>query len=257
MTVTLFGRRYLPASLLPLLGKYAPNAHLYLPGPLGGVIQGLQPGNYQESAGTTLSGVDDPVGLVLDAAGGGINASQPTQIYRPTLRDTGGKYAFECGASKYLDLQPLFQMSDDFCIISGVSLASSEIEKAIYSHSNLSNFALPEFMFNRQGKLGIYAYGGGTLVNAFGGPNNVGVGPIVATAVSRGGVCSVRRNGVEVATATFGGTYGTATQAAIGAFATVSRSEFMSGLIYPSIIIKANVSPEDVIEFERFVTTAI
>lgn len=43
------------------------DVHLYLPGT--GNIQGLATGNYQDSAGTTQAAADQPVGLVLDAAG--------------------------------------------------------------------------------------------------------------------------------------------------------------------------------------------
>lgn len=48
--------------------KYpAGDVHLYIPGV--GQVQGLQPENYFDSAGTTLASVDGSVGAVLDAAG--------------------------------------------------------------------------------------------------------------------------------------------------------------------------------------------
>lgn len=50
-----------------ILRKYGTDAHVYLPGI--GVINGLTAGNYLDSAGTTAATVDNPVGLVLDAAG--------------------------------------------------------------------------------------------------------------------------------------------------------------------------------------------
>jgi hypothetical protein len=50
-----------------ILKKYGNDAHIYLPGI--GTLSGLQAGNYLDSAGTTLGTVDNPVGLVLDAAG--------------------------------------------------------------------------------------------------------------------------------------------------------------------------------------------
>jgi hypothetical protein len=50
-----------------ILQKYGTDAHLYLPGI--GVINGFTAGNYLDSAGTTAATVDNPVGLVLDAAG--------------------------------------------------------------------------------------------------------------------------------------------------------------------------------------------
>lgn len=53
-----------------VFSKYGSNAHLYIAGPNGLPINGFQPGNYFDSAGTTLASVDGSVGLVLDAAGG-------------------------------------------------------------------------------------------------------------------------------------------------------------------------------------------
>jgi hypothetical protein len=52
---------------LAIITSYGSNAHVYLPGI--GVINGLTAGNYLDSAGTTAATVDNPVGLVLDAAG--------------------------------------------------------------------------------------------------------------------------------------------------------------------------------------------
>ena len=51
---------------LAIIASYGADAHLYLPGV--GVINGLNAGNYLDSAGTTVATVDNPVGLGLDAA---------------------------------------------------------------------------------------------------------------------------------------------------------------------------------------------
>lgn len=53
---------------ISILRRYGQDAHIYLPGV--GMLNGLQAGNYLDSAGTTQGTVDQPVGLVLDAAGG-------------------------------------------------------------------------------------------------------------------------------------------------------------------------------------------
>jgi len=52
---------------ISILRRYGQDAHIYLPGV--GMLNGLQAGNYLDSAGTTQGTVDQPVGLVLDAAG--------------------------------------------------------------------------------------------------------------------------------------------------------------------------------------------
>lgn len=53
---------------IAVLRRFGSDAHIYLPGV--GMLNGLQAGNYLDSAGTTVGTVDQPVGLVLDAAGG-------------------------------------------------------------------------------------------------------------------------------------------------------------------------------------------
>ena len=54
---------------LAVLKKYGANAHLWLPGI--GYFNGVDLGNYQDSAGTTAALVDNPIGLVLDQGYGG------------------------------------------------------------------------------------------------------------------------------------------------------------------------------------------
>lgn len=71
------------AKALAVIASYGTDAHVYLPGI--GVINGLTAGNYLDSAGTTAATVDNPVGLVLDAAGA-IDASQATTANKPILR---------------------------------------------------------------------------------------------------------------------------------------------------------------------------
>jgi hypothetical protein len=51
---------------LDVLAKYGSDAHLWLPGI--GYMSGINYQNYLDSAGITLASVDNPVGLVLDAA---------------------------------------------------------------------------------------------------------------------------------------------------------------------------------------------
>ena len=51
-----------------ILRKFGTNAHIYLPG--FGTINGLQAGNFSDSAGTVIATTDQPLGLVLDTASG-------------------------------------------------------------------------------------------------------------------------------------------------------------------------------------------
>lgn len=59
------GALTLVAQALAILAKYGSAANLYLPGV--GQINGLQAGNWLDSAGTTVATVDNPVGLVVSA----------------------------------------------------------------------------------------------------------------------------------------------------------------------------------------------
>ena len=61
------GGRTLIQRAIAILRRYGTDAHIYLPGV--GMLNGLQAANYIDSAGTTAATVDQPVGLVLDAAG--------------------------------------------------------------------------------------------------------------------------------------------------------------------------------------------
>lgn len=68
MTVLLRGKKTPTQRAIAVLRKFGQDAHVYLPGV--GMLNGLQAGNYLDSSGTTAATVDQPVGLVLDAAGG-------------------------------------------------------------------------------------------------------------------------------------------------------------------------------------------
>lgn len=70
MTAALFGSIPLPRRVRRALKRY--DAHLYIPGPGGVLVQGFQPGNYVESTGVTPGSVDGLVGLALDAANGAL-----------------------------------------------------------------------------------------------------------------------------------------------------------------------------------------
>ena len=80
---------------IAVLRRFGTNAHIYLPGV--GMLNGLQAGNYLDSAGTTVGTVDQPVGLVLDAAGSlGVELSPGTgttvgwSAINATLVSSGG-----------------------------------------------------------------------------------------------------------------------------------------------------------------------
>lgn len=229
-----------------VLAKYGTDAHMWAPGLAA----------WADIAGTQHAVADGPVGNISDTGGGAVPAVAVYDGGRPTLvHDANGRYSLQCSGGNYwLKLSaPLFQMSDDFCIVAGVSLPTANSSNAIFSQSNMSNHALPELFMNASGQLGFYAFGGGATLNAFGGPSNTGAGPFVASVTSKANAVSVRRNGAEVAATTLSGNYVAATVGGLGAFATVSPSQFLPGSLYPVIAIKGTVSPEDLAILEAFI----
>lgn len=68
MTVLLRGKKTPTQRAIAVLRRFGTDAHIYIPGV--GMLNGLQAGNYIHSNGTEPGEVDQPVGLVLDAAGG-------------------------------------------------------------------------------------------------------------------------------------------------------------------------------------------
>lgn len=240
---------------LKVLAKFGTDAHMWMPGI--GYVNGVNASNFIDVAGTVSATNGSLIGNVSDVGGGNITVTQSLDMRKPTLSFTNSVYAWQFdGTSDCLQLSsPVFQMTDEFCVVAGVSLTSTGTERAIFSQSNASNYALPEFMFNSSGKLGAYAMGGGATVSSFNGPNNAGAGPIVASMISKANTISVNRNSVFTTSINISGTYGTATTSAIGAYTTLSLTEFMHGEVYPVIAIKGNVTPEDILILEKFVAS--
>lgn len=108
-------------------------------------------------------------------------------------------------------------------------------------------------MFDANGRLLLYVYGGGTILNISGTVRNAGQGSLVASAVFRSQSAILRMDGETVANGSISGTYGIASTSAIAAFPTVNASEFLPGNIYPVIAIKGTVTDADLQILEQWV----
>lgn len=255
LTSPLHGLSVVINQVLGVLSKYGTDAHMWIPGI--GTINGFLAGNFVDALLTTPATPGSLVGAVLDCGGGVSNIVQALDAYRPTLQTSPYRWEFN-GTTKTLPVTaPVFQMSDNFCVVSGVSVTTTPTSRAIFGQSNTSNNALPEFLFDNVGRLGVYAFGGGGLINSFSGPDNRGVGPIVASLVKEGTSLKVRRNAVEIATASASGTYNTATTFALGVWPTLTASESLHGSLYPVIAIKGSIIPEDLQILENFIASWI
>lgn len=249
------GRLRSAPGFMGVLSKYGADAHMWIPGV--GMIDGFTVQNWQNGDGTISATVGNPVGRVADIGGGTVDLIRDVDATRPTLAiGVNGAYAWTLNGSfhKLPLAAPVFQLSDNFCVVAGVALTASGSAQSIFAQSNGSNHALPELMFDNTGRLGAYALGGGATVDSFGGPNNAALGPIVASMVNIGGAIRVRRNSVQIATVALSGAYSTATTSTIGAFPTLNASEFLMGEIYPVVVIKGTVSDTDLLAIENFVT---
>lgn len=240
--------------ILEVLAKFGADAHMWLPGV--GAIDGVDAKNWIDSGGTQAASINDTIGKVDDSGGGSVALVQAAEANRPTLKvNAEGHYYWEfVGLTKHLPLSvPVFQMSDDMCIVAGVSLNVANSGQAIFAQSNGSNHALPELMFDANGRLLFYVFGGGTILNISGAIGNAGQGSLVASALIRSQAATLRMNGVQVASGNISGAYTTATKAAIAAFPTVNPSEFLPGNIYPVIAIKGTVSNSDLQILEQWI----
>lgn len=240
--------------ILAVLAKFGVNAHMWLPGV--GTIDGVLAKNWLDAAGTQAATVDGAIAKVDDSGGGSVAATQNASLVRPVLKlNANGHYYWELsGTTKHFPLSaPVFQMTDDLCIVAGVSLAVANSGNAIFAQSNGSNHALPELMFDANGRLLFYVFGGGSILNISGGQRNTGVGGIVASAAIRSQAATLRLNGEQIASGAISGTYTTATTSAIAAFPTVNASEFLTGNVYPVIAIKGTITDDDLHILEQWI----
>ena len=110
--------------LLPILAPFSP-ASLFANGAQGVWYDPSDLSTlYQDAAGTTpVTGVEQPVGRMLDKSGRGNHATQATTTSRPTLQqDTSGKYylSFD-GVDDYLSTGSIdFTGTDKMTVLAGV-----------------------------------------------------------------------------------------------------------------------------------------
>ena len=241
--------------IIAVLAKYGANAHMWLPGV--GAIDGILAKNWIDSAGTQAAAVGSHVGKVDDSGGGTVAAVQSVGANQPTLlKNAQNHYYWSFDViNSYLPLSaPVFQMSDDMCIVAGVSTNVANTSQTIFAQSNDSNNALPRLMIDDRGRPLLYVQGGaGAILNISGATSVVGAGGVVVSAAIRSSAVTLRLNGDQIASGTISGTYATATRSAIAAMPTLSQSLFLQGNVYPIIAIKGAVTDADMHILEQWV----
>jgi len=184
---------------------------------------------------------------ILDA--GGI----PLTTTSAASNANAGKYSWQFdGSNDYLSLgDPLFQMSDDHCVIAGVNCASTDATQLVVQPSGVLGSL-------RAGTLQITSTGFSQAIWHDGTNTNVctassgGFGTskvLTARKTSTSGI--LRENGIQQGSAVTITAAGVSTGGSIGAY--LSGEGHFQGSIYPVIAIKGTVSDADLLTLERFV----
>jgi len=184
---------------------------------------------------------------ILDA--GGI----PLTTTAAASNANAGRYSWQFdGSNDYLSLgAPLFQMSDDHCVIAGVNCASTDATQLVVQPSGVLGSL-------RAGTLQITSTGFSQAIWHDGTNTNVctassgGFGTskvLTARKTSTSGI--LRENGIQQGSAVTITAAGVSTGGSIGAY--LSGEGHFQGSIYPVIAIKGTVSDADLLTLERFV----
>jgi hypothetical protein len=184
----------------------------------------------------------------------GIHASQSTTPSKPILRqDAGGHYYWQFdGVDDSLGLSgPLFQMSDDHCVIAGVKFNSAAGYYAAFSPSQIGGgvTAAAIRIDSPSGKGGLTWTDGTASVNLLTPSSIIGIQSVI-TAKRNSGVAVGRLNGVQFGTSSTVISNPTMTTAFIGM---AWGGDNMNGAIGPIIAIKGTVPDADLLTFERLV----
>jgi len=174
----------------------------------------------------------------------GIHATQATTANKAILRLNSGKYSWQFdGSNDSLSLSaPLFQMSDDHCVIAGVNVSVTALQN-IFAES-----------------------GGGAVVNLKAGSaywrddasNTINISPTGTYPLNTAFVATMRKFGTEFLVRR-DGAYATTAYTSMGsatlATATIggASGQYLNGSIYPLIAIKGTVTDADLLTLERFV----
>jgi len=184
----------------------------------------------------------------------GIHATQATTANKPILRQSAGRYSWQFdGVNDSLSLSdPLFQMSDDHCVIAGANCTTSSAATIAQIAGKNTGPQAAGLSYAAGGFITATWSDDAALNKSIADPASRLNSNNVATAIKIGNNKRLRVNGVQIGAvestamgvATFNtGSIGCATWA----------NNYMQGSIYPVIAIKGTVSDADLLTLERFV----
>jgi len=182
----------------------------------------------------------------------GIHATQATTANKPILRLNSGKYSWQFdGSNDYLSLgAPLFQMSDDHCVIAGCKIETSTTLQAIAIVSASASGFVCAIIGDTTNGLKLQ-YRNDALISFSTTISTVALNdPFVVSGRNVGGVPKGRKNGGAFATVSNPTGVFTLDRAYLGFHGTFNN---LGGSLYPVIAIKGTVSDADLLTLERFV----
>jgi hypothetical protein len=185
----------------------------------------------------------------------GTHATQSTTANKPILRYANGRYSHEYnGSTNYLALgAPLFQMSDDHCVVAGFNGTNVGGNGTLFEVGNSTavNARVCSMRINT-GSVNTIWNDGTTSLQSTSGTCVAGT-PFVMSARKVGNNVRTRNNGVDGNLLNTVLTSTTSTAAFIGNRDTGATSEYANGKMYPIIAIKGTVSDADLLTLERWV----
>jgi hypothetical protein len=170
---------------------------------------------------------------------------------------SGGNYFWQFdGTDDRISLgAPLFQMSDDHCVVAGVTGTAASSGRPIFAGWNTGGVSAFINLYHNAGNYYAAWKDDASAYYAISYAVPVGT-PVVPTLRKVGNNKSLRINGSQVAINTAAIGTGTIAQAAIGQWQYGASSyDYFQGNIGPMVIIKGTVSDADLLVLERFVAS--
>lgn len=185
----------------------------------------------------------------------GIHATQATTGNKPRLRQSNGKYYHEFDGADYLSLgAPLFQMSDDHCVIAGFEVPSNisgwKVPFSGSFNSTSQHRAAALVIEDGTGRVFAEWQAGAnvliTSADSYAGQN------VVLSARSVSGLKSAKCNGICIGSSPTALSADTFNSANIGVSA---NGAYHRGRLYPVLTIKGTVSDTDLVILEKFIAS--
>lgn len=199
---------------------------------------------FQDTAGTTASTANDPVGKLLDQSPNGYHALQATSGSKPTLRTSGGLSYVEFDGSSDFLATAFTTIAQPMTVVAAAYFEGVNPYERLFDSNNYSARCL----MGKQATNGIILYAG-TGIDVADPVSAYPVGPAVWSAVINGSSSSIARNGTVTDSAGNPGTVGLVDGITIGAQAG-GTGEYLTGRLYFLFVIDRLLTGPELAEVE-------